>query len=64
MIPIEFKPFLWSYDFNKLDKNDLKYIWKCRNHSQIRKWMINHQEISWADHCNFISNLHKSKNKT
>lgn len=21
MIPIEFKPFLWSYDFDKLDKN-------------------------------------------
>lgn len=48
-------------DFTTLDKELLTSVLAWRNHSDIRRWMLHSDEISFANHLRFVESL---KNKT
>lgn len=49
-------------DFREMDEAMSRKVWECRNLPEIRKYMVNHDFITWDSHRSFI-NLLKSMYK-
>ena len=47
--------------FQDLSLKEKKEVLNWRNHPDIRKWMIDRNEISLKNHLNFIENIPKNK---
>ncbi len=50
-------------DFTTLDKEQLKMVLAWRNHSDIRRWMLSDDEISFENHLQFVESLKKRADK-
>ena len=47
--------------FQNLSLEEKKEVLKWRNHPNIRKWMLNQEEISLENHLKFIENLDQNR---
>jgi len=50
-------------NFTALDPKQLTLVLSWRNHPDIRKWMMNQDEISLEDHCHFVESLRQRSDK-
>ena len=50
-------------NFINLKKSDAKFVLKMRNHKNIRKYMLNRDEISIQEHFKFIKSLENNYKK-
>lgn len=50
-------------DFTTLDKEQLKMVLAWRNHSDIRRWMLSDDEISFENHLQFVESLSNRADK-
>lgn len=44
-------------NFTELSEDDLHYVLKMRNHPEIKKWMVNQDDITEAQHFSFVEAL-------
>ena len=44
-------------DFANLGKDEIRMVWKWRNHNSIRKWMFHNDEFDFKHHMCFIKSL-------
>lgn len=50
-------------NFTELSETDACFVLKMRNHPEIKKWMYNQEEITEAQHSNFIEMLKTNSTK-
>ena len=65
MIPIEFKPFLWSYDFDKLSKEENKniVISAILNYGTYNTWPLLFNLYNKKEIIDILENNHNEWNK-
>jgi UDP-4-amino-4,6-dideoxy-N-acetyl-beta-L-altrosamine N-acetyltransferase len=44
-------------NFTSLNSDEVRMVWKWRNHDSIRKWMYNTSVIPFENHLSFLENL-------
>lgn len=49
-------------DFIEMDEGMSRKVWACRNHPEIRKWMVNQEMIPLENHIKFINGLKNNGN--
>ena len=50
-------------NYTEASQEDIVMIWKLRNLEDVRKWMVNGQEIPLKNHLDFVKNLGNRKDK-
>ncbi|MFK5936801.1 MAG: UDP-4-amino-4,6-dideoxy-N-acetyl-beta-L-altrosamine N-acetyltransferase [Sulfurimonas sp.] len=50
-------------DFTSLNSKEKEMVLKWRNHSDIKKWMYNKEDISLKNHLDYIENLKECSDK-
>lgn len=50
-------------NFTELPERDVRYVLEMRNHPEIKKWMVNQEDITQAQHLSFIEALKTDNSK-
>lgn len=49
-------------DYTEMDDVMSRRVWECRNLSEIRKWMVNSQNIPFEEHMKYVKSLRREDN--
>ena len=50
-------------EFGQLCEEELRDVWRWRNHPEVRRWMVHKEPIDWSDHLRFVEKLRNSSQR-